>query len=305
VTKAGPVVVVVGAASRDITDEDPRGWRLGGGVSYSALALARLGLRTRALVGVDEPAAGARELGLLEDAGVELVPVPLERGPVFVNIETPDGRVQESREVSDPIEVTTIPRGWLPADGWLFAPVAAELPDTWSSIPDERSLVALGWQGLLRVLRAGGPVEHMQPGTSALVARADLVGVGMDDFAAGTPLDDLAAIVGPGDTLLVSDAARGGTVIQTAPDGRTRTRDRWAAIPTTRLVDPTGAGDTFLAGVFSARLAPSLVAGLEGDDLDLRFGAAVASLCCEAPGLGGVPDLAAVLDRLDGGAAAR
>ena len=28
-----PTVVVVGSASRDLTDEDPRGWRLGGGVS--------------------------------------------------------------------------------------------------------------------------------------------------------------------------------------------------------------------------------------------------------------------------------
>ena len=46
-------VVHVGSASRDLTDEDPRGWRLGGGVSYCALTTARLGLRTAAIVGVD------------------------------------------------------------------------------------------------------------------------------------------------------------------------------------------------------------------------------------------------------------
>ncbi|HEU0243626.1 MAG TPA: hypothetical protein VFQ75_06935, partial [Candidatus Limnocylindrales bacterium] len=63
-TDGAPVVVVVGAASRDLTDEDPRGWRLGGGVSYSALALARLGVRTRALIGVDGPAATSVELGV-------------------------------------------------------------------------------------------------------------------------------------------------------------------------------------------------------------------------------------------------
>ena len=35
-----PAVVVVGAACRDLVDDDERGWRLGGGASYSALALA-------------------------------------------------------------------------------------------------------------------------------------------------------------------------------------------------------------------------------------------------------------------------
>ncbi len=39
-----PDVVVVGSACRDLVEDDPRGWRLGGGASYSALAFARLGL---------------------------------------------------------------------------------------------------------------------------------------------------------------------------------------------------------------------------------------------------------------------
>ena len=35
-----PTLVVVGAATRDIAADDPRGWKLGGGVTYSALAAA-------------------------------------------------------------------------------------------------------------------------------------------------------------------------------------------------------------------------------------------------------------------------
>ncbi len=50
-------VLHVGSASRDLTDDDPRGWRLGGGVTYAALTTARLGLRTAAVVGVDGVAA--------------------------------------------------------------------------------------------------------------------------------------------------------------------------------------------------------------------------------------------------------
>ena len=64
-----PSVLIVGAASRDLAADDPRGWRLGGGVSYGGLTLARLGLRVRAVVGADAEAARAWELDLLREAG--------------------------------------------------------------------------------------------------------------------------------------------------------------------------------------------------------------------------------------------
>ncbi|HLO35619.1 MAG TPA: hypothetical protein VK194_06035, partial [Candidatus Deferrimicrobium sp.] len=100
-----PTVVVVGSAARDIAEDDPRGWRLGGGVSYSALTTARLGLATAAIVGVDAAAATASELDLLRDAGVDVHLVPLEHGPVFVNIERPEGRLQICGDYSDPVPV--------------------------------------------------------------------------------------------------------------------------------------------------------------------------------------------------------
>jgi sugar/nucleoside kinase (ribokinase family) len=75
-------VVHVGAACRDVASDDARGWRLGGGVTYAALATARLGLRTAAVVGVDAVARSARELDTLRDAGVDLLLVDLDEGPV-------------------------------------------------------------------------------------------------------------------------------------------------------------------------------------------------------------------------------
>src|SRR6476646_6533517 len=89
-------VVHIGSAARDIAPDDPRGWRLGGGVTYAALTTARLGLRTAAGVGVDSTAATASELDMLRQAGVDLLLVPLEEGPIFHNLETPHGRVQTS-----------------------------------------------------------------------------------------------------------------------------------------------------------------------------------------------------------------
>ena len=87
-----PEVVHVGSATRDIAPDDPRGWRLGGGVTYASLTTARLGLATGALIGLDDEAATARELDLLGDAGVEIIRVPLAEGPVFHNVHLPTGR---------------------------------------------------------------------------------------------------------------------------------------------------------------------------------------------------------------------
>ena len=98
-----PGVVVVGAASRDRVTDDPRGWRLGGAVSYGALAIARLGLRVAALVGADAEAAEAEELETLREAGVDVRVAALASGPVFENIEGPGGRRQVAYEAADPV----------------------------------------------------------------------------------------------------------------------------------------------------------------------------------------------------------
>ena len=102
-------VVHVGSACRDVAPEDPRGWRIGGGVMYAALSTARLGLPTAAVVGVDAAAAEATEFELLRDAGVELLMVPLSEGPIYHNLETPRGRVQTCVQVGVPLPIPDLP----------------------------------------------------------------------------------------------------------------------------------------------------------------------------------------------------
>ncbi|MEX2548533.1 MAG: hypothetical protein WD830_12225, partial [Chloroflexota bacterium] len=75
-----PALVVVGAATRDLDASDPRGWRLGGTVTYSSMAAARLGARVMALIGVDAESATAAEIDVLRAAGVEVELVRLARG---------------------------------------------------------------------------------------------------------------------------------------------------------------------------------------------------------------------------------
>lgn len=288
---------MVGAASRDLVTDDPRGWRLGGAVAYSALALARLGLRVRALVGVDEPASSAPELDLLREAGADVVLVPLTRGPVFRNEEHPTGRIQTAVEVTDPMPIAAVPVPWLVADAVLLAPVAGELSDDWLGAIRADAFVALGWQGLLRDISPGAPVVRRRPAPSRLVARATLVGLSRTDVEPDQPIASLERLLAPDAELLVTDAERGGFLaIPGHPSGRRRWRT-YRAIPPDSVVDPTGAGDVFLATLFAARVDPRRLGGPQDSGLDLRLAAAAGSLSVEAPGLFGVPDLASVLRR--------
>jgi sugar/nucleoside kinase (ribokinase family) len=296
-----PEVVVVGAACRDLVDDDERGWRLGGGASYSALALARLGLRVGALVVADDLAATSSELDMVRDAGVDVHVIPGTQGPIFINVETPSGRVQQTPQVSDAVDPRALPAAWREAPAWMLAPVAAEVRDEWAEVIPDDALVGLGWQGLLRVLRVGERVNHLPPGRSAVVRRADLIGVGSDDVDDATTPAHLAALMHPGATLLFTDGVHGGTAYRIGATPDDLERRHWHSIPIRTYVDPVGAGDTFLSGVFAAWVKPSTVDDWDGPDGDLRLGAACGSLILEGPGLYGVPHLADAMNRMHGG----
>jgi sugar/nucleoside kinase (ribokinase family) len=294
-----PEVVHVGSASRDLNDDDPRGWRLGGGAPYSALTTARLGLRTAALVGVDTAAAAAAELDLLRGAGVDLVLVPLDECPVFVNRETGSGRVQTCVAVGRPVPTRATPARWRDAPNWSLVPVAGELEAGWASAVPEAAFVSLGWQGLLRHLQPGREVARSAPGESPLVRRADLVGVSRHDLAAGTRPEDLLRWLRSGARLVVTDGRDGGRMLQRIGDGTIVAR-RYDAVTAERHVDPTGAGDVFLAALLVAAIRRVTDASESGTapHHDLAFAAAAASFVVEAPGLLGVPKLATVEVRL-------
>ncbi len=291
-----PEIVVVGSASRDLTDDDPRGWRLGGAVTYGGLTLARLGVRTGIVMGVDEAASAAAELDLLRDAGADLRLVLLESAPVFRNLERPDRREQWCLDPGRPIGPEACPVAWRAATHWLLAPVADEMPDDWADVPRASAVVALGWQGLLRDLEPDAVVTRRAPRRSRLLSRASIVGLSREDVDTDR-LDDLTALLRAGAQLIVTDGPRGGIRVASAVGGPV-VRRRFPAIPAASDVDPTGAGDVFLAAYLAATAGHPLGgSGRRGSDL--RLAAAAASLVVEGPGVSGVPTLAAVAQRIE------
>lgn len=296
---AGPVealdLVVVGAASRDITPDDTRGWRLGGPVAYCALAAARLGLRVGCVIGVDGPAAEATELGLLKDAGVLLHQVPLAHGPVFENIERDGHRRQRWLSKSDLVPAAALPDGWRGTRGWLLGTVAGELGGEWAEVAAARSdaCLAVGWQGLLREFAEDGWVERIDPSPSVLLGAAGLVCASVDDFAPGVAIDRFRAFA-PRATVLLTAGDRGGLALSGSHV------HRYPAIRSQAVVDPTGAGDVFLA----ALMAVWLLHGEMATGRALRLAAVAGSCAVEGAGLEGVPTKAQVAERLQGRGAA-
>jgi sugar/nucleoside kinase (ribokinase family) len=287
----------VGSACRDVAPDDPRGWRLGGGVTYAALTTARLGLRTAAVVGVDDEAATAVELERLREAGADLMLVPLAEGPIYHNVETPAGRVQTCVQVGEPLPVPPLPDSWLATRSWSVAPVAGEIGDAWSEPIRAGVFVGLAWQGLLRELVPGERVIRRPPRPGRLLARADVVGVSHHDLDPATPLADLYPLLAPGGRLLVTQGIDGGLLVTLDAARQPISEVRYRATRSDREVDPTGAGDTFLAALLSTAVRRA-IAGRSHGALDLPFAAAAGSLVVEAAGLAGVPDRAATLVRM-------
>ena len=230
------------------------------------------------------------ELEMLTSAGVALSVVPLEHGPVFENIERDGHRRQRWLCKSDAIPPSALPEEWRDAAAWLLVPVAGEVGEGWASAVPAGSAIGVGWQGLLREFAADGWVERVAPRRSELLAAAGLVVASVDDldrrarFKALRPLAPRADIVltaGEGGGM----ALCGGRLI------------RYRSPRPEEFVDPTGAGDVFLAALMTAWLLTGDVA----TPATLGFAAAAGSCAVEGVGLAGVPTRSQVVARLRAG----
>ena len=175
-------------------------------------------------------------------------------------------------------------------------PVADEVPDAWAQVASSEAIVAVGWQGMLRTLEAGAAVRPRPPEPRALLRRADLVGVSRDDVPPATKVADLAGFVRQGAQLLVTRGSAGGLLAVIGDDGPHEVL-RYLPSSSDGEVDPTGAGDTFLAALLAATVQPRLLGPRGGRAAALRFAAAAGSLAVERVGLDGVPAHKAVMVR--------
>jgi len=276
--------VAIGHVARDEFEGEPT-WRLGGTVLYTAAAAARLGARAAIVtrVGPNERAALEQRCAEL---GIELHALPGEVTTTFGFRYEAGKRLMRLRARSRGLALTDVPPDLRRAQAVILGSVAHEIDRSLLGAFGHAATVVTA-QGYLREWSADGSIHprrwddvaEVTASASAIVLSEEDVGGDLDEprrWAGHTPV-------------IVTLAERGSIVLVD------RSETLVPAFHADRVVDPTGAGDAFAAG-----LAVALAEGRALLD-SVRFAHAVASFAVEAVGTEGLADRARVEARMVAG----
>jgi len=264
-------LVTIGHAARDEFEGDPE-WRIGGTAVYAAAAAARLGERV-ALLTRAGPHERERLAARCAELGIELHALESETTTTFAFRYVDGKRKLRLKSRARGIGAQAIPAALRETRSVVLASIAHELDpslfDAYANVP--RVLAA---QGYLRSWDADGSI-HRRDWDDAhdVLGRVAVVVVSEDDVEGDLELARGWSGTAP---VIVTVAERGAILLR---GGREILVPGYAA---ERVVDPTGAGDAFCAG-----LGLSLA---DGHDLEeaTRYANAVASFAVEAVGVAGL-----------------
>jgi len=273
--------LAIGHVARDEFEGEPT-WRLGGTALYAAATAARLGTTTALVtrVGPDERPALEERCAQL---GIALHALPSSATTTFAFRYVEGRRFMRLRARAKGISPGDVPAAWRAARAVVLGSIAHELDRTLFGKTAPRATVLVA-QGYLREWSADGAItprswddaEDIVPLVSAVVLSED----------------DVA-----GDLSAPRRWSRNGRVYVTLAERGVLVLDRGTettvpGYPVERVVDPTGAGDAFAAG-----LAIALADGRAPDEC-ARFANAVASFAVEDVGMAGLADRARVDARM-------
>jgi ribokinase len=273
--------LAIGHVTRDeFAGED--GWRLGGPPTYTAATAARLGARATLVTRV-----GPNERPVLEERcatlGIALHALPAETTTTFAFRYEDGRRILKLRTRARALALSDVPAALREADAVILGSVAHEIDRSLLGAFGAAATVVTA-QGYLREWAADGTIKPRRWDDVAEVAAKTSAIVLSEDDVAGD-LDEPRRWVGHA-PIIVTLADRGSLVM--TGDGETLV----PAFHADRVVDATGAGDAFAAGlaIALAERRPLLDA--------VRFAHGVASFAVEAVGTDGLADRRRVEERI-------
>ena len=273
--------LAIGHVARDEFEGEPT-WRLGGTALYAAATAARLGVVTALVTRVgptEKPALDERCTQL----GITLRALPSSATTTFGFRYVEGRRFMRLKARANGITPDDVPAEWRAARAVVLGSVAHELDRSLFGTTSNAATVLVA-QGYLREWSADGTIRPRSwDDADEIVPLVSAVVLSEDDVA--------------GDLSSPRHWARNGRVYVTLAERGVLALDRGSettipGYPVERVVDPTGAGDAFAAG-----LAIALADGHAPDDC-ARFANAVASFAVEGVGLESLADRARVQARL-------
>jgi sugar/nucleoside kinase (ribokinase family) len=260
-------LVSIGHAARDEFEGDPE-WRIGGTATYAAAAAACLGDRVALLTRVG-PHERERLAARCQELGIELHALESEVTTTF-SFRYVDGRRRlRLKARAKGIGADAIPATLRETRSVVLASIAHEIDASvvvvYGDVP--RILAA---QGYLRSWDADGTIKRREwDEAHDVLKRVSVAVVSEEDIEGNFDLAREWAKTAP---VIVTIAERGAIVLRGGREVEV------GGFPADEVVDQTGAGDAFCAG-----LALALA---DGDDLEAaaRFANAVASFAVEGVG---------------------
>jgi ribokinase len=284
----GVPFVAIGHVARDEFEGEPT-WRLGGTALYTAAAASRLGARCAIVTRVGPIERSALEARCAE-LGIELHALPAEATTTFAFRYEDGRRLMRLKARTRGLSLADVPRALHGARAVILGPIAHEIDRSLlGAFADSASVVTA--QGYLREWTADGSIHSRRwDDVTEVTAHASAIVLSEDDVDGDLAEPRRWARGATGHApVIVTLAERGSLILAGA------TETLVPAFRATRVVDPTGAGDAFAAG-----LAVALAEGRALLD-SVRFAHAVASFAVEAVGTDGLADRATVEARIAAG----
>lgn len=267
-------ICVIGHVTRDIVRVGGvRKEMTGGTAYYASIALNSLGLKVAVITKTSLADRNAL-LSELENLGIAVCWQESEETTTFENIydeKNLDGRSQKVRAIASPFSAADL--GDIDAKIFhLGALNNAEISsDFWPELGRRGRLVCLDAQGLVREVTPAGDVRNLDwRDKKKRLGSIDILKVDRQEATILSGEDDpeRAAVVlaGFGSREVIVTAGSQGSSIYA--DGKFY---KIPAVPVPKAIDPTGCGDTYVAGYLYQRL--------QSEDIEQagRFAAAVAS----------------------------